>query len=122
MFDGQIDLRVVFDKFRNDFGQSITRLSMRCRDGQRAAVMIGKLAADILMFCTSRKIRSEISNTALPGWRNGNHAFAAADKNLDAQFFFKQADLFGNAGLGCKKRIGGFGDIQIVSVNLKGIT
>jgi hypothetical protein len=54
--------------------------------------------------------------------RNGNHTLAAADKNLDTQFFFKQADLFGNAGLGCKKRIGSLGDIQIVPVNFKGVT
>ena len=60
LFDGQIDFRVVFDKFRNDFGQSITRLGMRCRDGQGAAVMIGKLAADIfnVLYITQNPFRN----------------------------------------------------------------
>ena len=47
LFDGQIDLRVVFHKFCNDFRQCITRLGVRRGNGQGAAVMIGKFAADI---------------------------------------------------------------------------
>ena len=102
LLDRQIDPRITLHKIRHNQRQRIACLRMRRRNRQSTAVVIGKLAADILNILDISQNPFRNFQHRLTRLGNRHHTLAAAYKNLHPQFFFQKADLLGNTRLRSK--------------------
>ena len=68
-------------------------------DGQRTLLLVGELLGDLLDAFDLAQDLASGRDDALASRSDASQMFAAAGKYLDAQFVFKQADLFADTRL-----------------------
>ena len=104
LLDVQANLGMTLDEALDHRWQGIARLGVGRRDGEQTAAFRGVILAHPLHVLRFGQDASRHREDDAAGGRGAAEPFAAALKNGHAEFFLKQANLFGNARLGCEKR------------------
>ena len=113
----QAYFRVLCAKSANAFGQNIARLSVRRRDGQRAAVHLGPLrrcASNALQLTQDRR---RPRDDVFPGFGRTHQRTALALEDLKPKLLLEQCNLAAHPGLRGVQAAGGRRHVQTVLVN-----
>ena len=89
----------MLDEVADNRRQGITRLGVGGRNRQGAFFLVGEFLSDLLDAFDLAQDLAGRGDNALAGRRDAGQVFAAAGKHFDAQFVFKQADLFADTRL-----------------------
>ena len=118
----QAHIRVMLAKRPDGFRQRIARLGVRGGDDQAAFGLAGELFAHALEVFGFAQDALGNAQHLLARLGHRHHALAVANKHLNAQFVFQQADLLADARLGGVQGFGGFRDVQALLGDFDQIT
>ena len=107
--------RVGLAQFGHRRGQHIPRLRVGGGNGQRAAVLSGKLVANAAQVAQFAQDDVNAFQHMLARLGHAADSLAMAGKNLNAQFLFQLDDGFGHPGLGGVQCLGGFGQVEVAA-------
>lgn len=91
---------------------------MRGRDAQLTFILVRELLTESFDVLCIEEDALDYTDKFLPRLRQAQEPLTLALKQFDAEFVLKILDVLGDAGLGREKRIGHFGQVEVLSYGL----
>ena len=119
LMEGQPHVWIARHEGLHDRRQCVAGLGVRKGNRQAAGRLVAEFGANLAQVVDFLQNARRDGENLLAGLGDFHQALAVTHENLDAQLLLQQADLLGDAGLGCEQGLGRLRHVQPVTRHLE---